>query len=319
MDSEQAINREAALWAVRTSDPDFDDWSGFTAWLEQSPAHNAAYDHMMLAVDEAAELARSMPAPQTRTAVAANDEQIAANDDDGVRRWPVSRRWFGGGIAASLAALFAFALVPTGPSLAQYETKPGETLAIELDGGAMIELGGGTRLELSGEDQRLARLIEGEAIFSVETGAAKGFEVIAGSDTIIDIGTIFDVRLNADQLQVEVAEGAVIVNPDTRKLRLDPGQSLVKRGETYAVSDVDIAAVGEWREGRVSFRSASLTEVADRLTRATGIAFSAQTRSNATLSGSILVEPIKADPASVGPLLDLKVEQTNAGWLISPS
>lgn len=324
MSSEEAIKEQAALWAARTSDADFDDWSGFTAWLEQDPAHSTAYDRVMAAVGEATELYQlgeetTAYAPQEIPLGAPTQEPVAANDDTSSPAFSGNRRWFAGGIAASIAAVVAFALMPTGPSLARYETLPGETLAIELNGGARIDLGGSTVVELSGEDQRVAKLIEGQVVFTAEGDHGEAFEVIAGGDRIIDIGTIFDVRLSADILHVEVAEGAVILNPRTTNIRLDPGQSVTRQGGEYSVGEVPTAQVGEWREGRVSFRSAGLKEVADRLTRATGIVFSAKNPGSMTLSGSVLVDPIKADPESVGPLLGLQISQTDAGWVISPS
>ncbi len=51
---------EAAAWAVRTSEPGFEDWSRFTDWLEQSPEHAAAYDHVMLAAEDGGGVARTL-------------------------------------------------------------------------------------------------------------------------------------------------------------------------------------------------------------------------------------------------------------------
>ena len=77
MARDQALQDEAAAWAVRTGDPAFDDWDGFTAWLERDPAHARAYDEVILAVGEAAD---SLP-PVPR---AGHDDEPAA---PGRRRW----------------------------------------------------------------------------------------------------------------------------------------------------------------------------------------------------------------------------------------
>ena len=74
---------EAAAWAVRTSEPGFEDWSRFTDWLEQSPEHAAAYDHVMLAAEEGAAMLEAQPA---------NDI-----DDDGPA--PRGERWCNNGLA----------------------------------------------------------------------------------------------------------------------------------------------------------------------------------------------------------------------------
>lgn len=311
MSSDDLIRQQAALWAAQTRDPDFDDWPGFTKWLEQSPAHNDAYSAVTLATDEAVELAlaleaQSDPAPE------------AANDDAAGRRPLLRRRWFGGALAASLAGLLALTLSPTSAGVARYQTEPGEILAIELEGGASIELGGGSEIVLSGEGQRIANLVDGQALFTVEPGDQGFVRVVAGPDTIIDIGTVFDVRLSKGMLQVEVAEGAVVVNPDARNLQLEAGQALSKVGDAYEVSEIATVEVGEWREGRVNFRSARLDEVADRLSRATGIVFTAESASDARFSGSVVVDQIKADPATIGALLDIEVDQIETGWALSP-
>ena len=311
MSFDETIRSEAALWAARTNDPDFDDWSGFTSWLERHPLHNDAYEAVMLAADQAVELASTVDAHS-------DPVPVAANDEDGVRVWSASRRWLGGALAASIAAIFSFTVFSNGPTLARYETEAGQMLAIDLEGGATIELAGGSEITVAGEDKHRVTLIEGQAIFSIEPGGAMPFEVVAGPDTIVDIGTVFDVSLSAGRLQVEVAEGAVIVNPDTRSLRLDPGQALSKEGGLYTVSDIGVTEVGEWREGRVSFRKASLAEVADRLSRATGVEFRAPSANGQRFSGSVLLEPIKSDPATLGALLDLEIERTDEGWLLEP-
>ena len=46
MARDQAVREQAAAWAVRSGDPAFDDWDGFTAWLEQDPAH--AFDGVLV-------------------------------------------------------------------------------------------------------------------------------------------------------------------------------------------------------------------------------------------------------------------------------
>ncbi|KWV91048.1 FecR domain-containing protein [Erythrobacter sp. YT30] len=317
MTADDAIRSAAAAWAVRTRDPEFDDWSAFTAWLEEDQRNSRAYDKMMLAADDAARLMKEgVSAPPFRT-IKADEVPIASNDDGYKPSWSVGRRWLGGAIAASVAGVFAFGLMSPETPPTQYATNPGETLVIDLEDGAKIELGGGSELSLSGDNNRLATLIDGQATFSVAPHSHSSFKVRAGSDTIVDIGTVFDVRLDNSQLQVEVSEGAVVINPETQNLRLDSGKSLTKLGNSFSIEEVNIEAVGEWRTGRVTFKSATIDDIASRLTRATGINFSADTLSDARLSGSVLVEPIKADPSSVGPLLDLEVEQTGSGWVLS--
>ena len=75
------IEEEAIAWLIRTRDPDFGDWEGFTAWLEQGEAHGRAYDALCLADEQlAGQLAHSgeLEAP---------DLPVPANDIAPRRRW----------------------------------------------------------------------------------------------------------------------------------------------------------------------------------------------------------------------------------------
>src|SRR5690606_20932685 len=116
----------------------------------------------------------------------------------------ISRRWFGGAIAASLAAVLIFVLWPGGPQV--LETRPGETRMIALEDGSRIDLAGGPRIELDSDDPRFARLDYGRALFTIEHDDANPFRLEAGDATLLDAGTVFDVSLDETILSVAVAE-----------------------------------------------------------------------------------------------------------------
>lgn len=306
MQPDETIREEAALWAVRTGDPAFDDWDGFTLWLERDPAHARAYDAAVAAVEDA--LGALAPAPPP----------VAANDTDDAVSTPAWRRWFGPALAASLAGLLALGVWQMQGGETTYATEAGEMDTIALADGSSIALGGDSRLVLDEDEPRFARLEQGQALLRIRHDDAHPFRLVAGNDTLVDAGTIFDVRLGRDRLDVEVAEGAVIVNPQTRNLRLDPGERVTRLGGDYRTGTIATDAVGEWREGRITFRSATLVEIAEDLTRATGIAFAAAPGSgNATLSGSVMTDPLRSDPAALGPLLGVEVRRIGDTWTIA--
>lgn len=302
---DDTIREEAMAWAVRTGDPAFDDWDGFTQWLEADPAHAAAYDAISVAIEDGAE------AEAARV--------LADNDDDETDEPRISRRWFGGALAASLAALAAFSFWPAGGGPVTYTTAPGETRLIALENGDSIELAGGSTLVLGEEGARFARLDEGQALFTLDHEAGDPFTVAIGEDRLVDIGTVFDVRAGNGTLSVSVSEGAIVFNPGSQSVRVDPGQVLTSTvgSSAFTMRDVPSAQVGEWREGRLTFREASLEEVATDLTRATGVAFTAAPGGESrAISGSILVTPIAEDPGSVGALLGIGVRQSASGWVL---
>eukprot|EP01136_Pigoraptor_vietnamica_P037525 Opistho-1_new@105577 len=108
------IAEAAQLWAIRTSDPGFSDWDGFTQWLEESPAHLTAYETAVAQVDEAAELLAAAPKP--------------AWQPEAETRYQAPRhRWFAGAaIAAAIAAVGGWGLIDRGHSPEQIATAPGE-------------------------------------------------------------------------------------------------------------------------------------------------------------------------------------------------
>jgi transmembrane sensor len=296
------VREEALAWAVRTGDPAFADWDAFTLWLEADPRHAAAYDLVSAAVAEGGELIAAAPA-----------------NDDGESEPPArrSRGWFASGLAALLAVVAGVWTLSEQRDLYTVATMMGETRAVTLEAGTRIELAGGSALVLDRKDKRFARLDRGQALFTVRHDAGHPFEVTVGDERLVDLGTVFDVRHEAGSLTVAVSEGAVQFDPDGAAVRISPGEVLRRTAgsDSYAVEAIPAEQVGEWREGRLTFEAASLPEVAAQLSRATGVEYVAG-KGAATVSGSILVEPLRADPAAVGPLLGLSVRAEGKRWVI---
>jgi transmembrane sensor len=305
MPHDNQIREQAVAWAVRTGDPEFADWEGFTCWLEENPAHAEVYDRVAVAAADAAEEAASFP-------VGANDEEAAPARG--------SRRWFGGAIAASLAAVLAVGVWQASDERYTVETAPGELRTVALAGGGQIALAGGTRLLLEEDDPRFARLERGQALFTIRHDEADPFRLQVGEDTLVDAGTVFDVRRTASAMTVAVSEGVVIFNPSAQNVRLEPGDILTSADDSdeYSLGKVPPAQIGEWREGRITFENASLAEIASELSRATGLAYRAETgAATQAVSGSILVGPLREDPRALGPLLGVTVRPADDGWVIA--
>ncbi|HWK40954.1 MAG TPA: FecR domain-containing protein [Croceibacterium sp.] len=301
----ELVREQAIAWAVRTGDPAFDGWEDFTLWLEESPANAAAYDAALLAVAEAAEVLPPVPK-------ADNDDAVPAG---GATR----RRWLGGAVAASVAVVAALGAWQFTMGTYTVETAPGETLLIALSGGGEIALAGNSSIELDRRDTRVASLQRGQALFTIRHDDNAPFRLTVGDDEVIDVGTIFDVRRGPGGMTVAVSEGEVIYNPRRENVHLVPGQVLkqVEGGAGYRVATIPLDQVGEWRNGRVTFQDAALGDVADDLARATGIAFVAGRReADQRISGSVLVDPVKKDPRTVGPLLGVTVRYTGEAWEI---
>lgn len=305
MNPDQRIHEAALRWATLTGDPDFADWDGFTAWLEADVAHAAAYDEVQFALGDADAVLAQMPAPVP--------EPLAANDNP-IGWFSGRRAWLGGAVAAALVLALTSVLWFGPQTGALYTTAPGETRLIALDDGSTVQLAGGSRLAVLGD--RAARLEAGQALLTIRHDAADPFVLTAGADRLVDAGTVFDVRLAGDVVDLAVAEGAVIVNPQGQALRVDAGERAVRRDGRYRLTAIDDSAVGEWSRGRITFDNASLAEIAAELSRATGTRF-ASADTDTRLSGSIALDDVRANPRALGPILGLSVTQDGGGWTIA--
>jgi transmembrane sensor len=301
---DEIIRGQAAAWAVRTGDPAFDDWEAFTSWLEEDSAHARAYDEVMASVLEAAEALPRVPPAQ--------------NDDEPGFAAP-RRRWLGGAVAAAVTLAVALGVWQARPSAYAIETAPGEMRVVELEGGDRIELAGASRLVLDRRNPRTASLERGQALFTLDHDPDAPFTLAVGEDTLVDIGTIFDVKHTPDGMALAVSEGAVAFNPARQNVRVSPGQRLTSAtgSDRYRLSSVPAIEVGEWREGRLTFQDARLTDVAADLSRMTGIEFTVAARSaDRRVSGSLTIDPVRSDPRALGPLLGVAVRHNGEAWEI---
>ena len=300
MHADDQIRHDALAWAVQTGDPAFAEWDDFIAWLEADPAHLAAYEAVAAAVTDAADALAAVPEP--------------ANDDGAEPAW-WWHSWKRGIVPAALAVAALAGVWSVSGNQQLYETAPGETELVELADGSTITLAGGSRVELTGD--RAARLLQGQALFTVVHNEADPFVLLAGNDRLVDAGTVFDVKLGAEGLVLGVSEGAVVFNPQGQDVRVDAGNQLVSvAGAAVELGAIDPSQVGEWRAGRLTFDLASLDVVAQDLTRATGIAFTVARASGQrhTVSGSLLIAPVENDPRVLEDLLDVRVRRTGEGW-----
>lgn len=304
MTADEKMRDQAIAWAIRTGDPEFDDWDGFTSWLEADPAHSVAYDQVVAAVGEAVEVLPPTP---------------KAENDDLPVQGATRRRWISGAAAMTLALVAAFGAWQFRGGNYTVETAPGEVQLVKLEDGSQIALAGGSRIVLDRSDPRVASLEQGQALFTVIHDTSAPFRVTVGNETLVDVGTIFDVKRARNALSVAVSEGAVVLNPQSQNVQVSRGQvlSLDTASGHYRVGEIVTAEVGEWREGRLTYHDASLADVAADLTRATGLTFEVAPDSvTHRVSGSILVDPIRADPQTLGPLLGLSVRRDGEVWEI---
>ncbi|MBJ6123507.1 FecR family protein [Sphingomonas mollis] len=255
---------DAVAWHLRLPTASADEWLVFTAWLEADAAHARAYDALSRAD---AELEDALVPPDWSDHV----PPVAANDD----RPPARRRWvmgaFGGLAAVGLAGAVLMLNEEPASAARIVETPAGIRRAIVLADGSRIEMNGSTRLAIDERASRLVTLERGEATFRVTHDAARPFVVQSGETRLQDVGTVFNVTRVGPHLGVQVAEGAVLFQPDRDRIMLTSGAALSHvDGEAPRMSGIAVGDVGGWRQGRLVFQQTPVRLVAAALARSTG-------------------------------------------------
>jgi transmembrane sensor len=300
------MNEEALGWVIRTRDPEFTNWEAFTAWLEADGAHAAAYDRLM--ADDAGLADVISEAPVTIAAPA---------NDPGERRWR-PMRWLGGGaVAAALVATVSIGVMNR-TEIYSVTTRPGETRTIALDDGTRVELNGGTTMRFDRNDARFAALDSGEAAFTVRHDESNPFRVTVGDAVFEDAGTMFNIVHSGGATRIGVSEGKVIFNPDAEAIALPAGRALSDDDNGLRVMDIAPDAVASWRQGRLSYSNAPVTQISADIARSLGVQLTASPGAGAMrFTGTIRLDR-DADRffATAAPLMGLSAVRQGNGWML---
>jgi len=209
--------------------------------------------------------------------------------------WTASQR--SGSLAAGIAGVALVACViwqlsPYGYRPGVYQTGIGEQRTIELSDHSRIALDSSTRIRVTlTADARTVEITQGQAQFVVAHEVARPFKVIAGSHTIVDVGTVFTVDYEAHYVHVAMMEGRVAVltqepqassgntgaqlrtaattraTSDTIELSAGEELQFSPDGRATVTSKADLEAATAWREGKVIFHAERLGEAVRRLNR----------------------------------------------------
>lgn len=167
--------------------------------------------------------------------------------------------------------LLAFWLGPMLRDTDVIATLPAQRQSVTLRDGSRAELNAATRLRTDFRyGRRHLRLEQGEALFSVVSDAARPFIVETTHGSIRVTGTVFNVRLSADDRpEVTLLEGSVRFESEAATpIHLAAGQQLSMEGSAPQVRKLEPAdqeRVAAWREGRLVLDGLTLAGVAERL------------------------------------------------------
>jgi transmembrane sensor len=272
------LKREAIAWHARLSAPDAtgEDWSAFTDWLEANPEGSEYYDDV-----EA--LSRDMRTSYT-TVMAAGDKGSIDATEPGrnahnvtvLKRLTKAPRPVWAWLAAAAAVGVAIMIVPnlrdqfaSKPVYAwqDYSTAAGQREEITLADGSIVTLNSGSRISVAMDaHERLVKLHDSEAFFSVTHDADRPFVVDTERAQVRVLGTQFNVFSANGRLEVGVQEGRVEVSvgeADDAKFVLTPGKELVRavEGGKAEVRDIDVSTAFSWKQGSLIYDEVALSDI----------------------------------------------------------
>jgi len=167
-------------------------------------------------------------------------------------------------------AVFEYHTAHQQPTAYQKLSVPeGQRAQITLPDGTSAWVNSGSTISFPSSfgDERTVQL-HGEAYFDVAKDADHPFVVQAGRRRVKALGTEFNVRSYApDAIDVSLYEGSVRVYEPYKEAEgtvLAPRQQLVIVGNQQRMLAVDQDDI-LWRDGIISFKSATMQEVAERL------------------------------------------------------
>jgi transmembrane sensor len=281
--SREEIATAAAQWVLRRD-------RGLTAaeqdeffqWLAADPRHGEALALHRWGWDELDRLTGL----QTSLGAVPDPDLFAPSAKARARRW----WWLAAASSLAAAAVVALLITTRSPQVAPEQATPllavSTALAapcerLTLEDGSVVELNRGASVEVVfAATERRVRLVRGEANFTVAKNAVRPFVVNAGGVDVRAVGTVFNVRLAGEAVEVVVSEGRVKLEPppvDTvarEATVLSVGESAVLLlgasalvPQVTALAEPELAARLAWQPRLLDFTGAPLTEIVAEFNR----------------------------------------------------
>ncbi|PCI52711.1 MAG: hypothetical protein COB36_14615 [Alphaproteobacteria bacterium] len=265
---------QARAWLLRLEMDDMEttDWQDFSDWQSADPAHMKAFEKTERLWgglgNEAAfsELEDLEPLEQLSWREKLTVWRTGLADK---LRWQKPLVWVPAVSVALICMVIISLVLPSSDGLEGlvYETDTGEVRIVSLEDGSIITLGARSRVFTSFSDfERKVTLVQGEVFFNVSKDANRPFVVSSGEAQIRVVGTMFNVNKGRQTTRVDVEEGLVLVLVQrSSKLtirELDAGKSLTVTQDSPLPEPIVLTLpIGGWREGRLDYFNAELSEV----------------------------------------------------------
>lgn len=281
---------EASLWITRLDRGlSNEEMSELKTWLQASPAHHETFMQLVELWDKMESLSQlSELFPHKPQSVPSKKAPILA--------------WAASIVLASLISLGLWfktdIFVGQGTTQivqfnSKYETKVGEQSTFFLQDKTEIKLNTNSLVKVTYTNkQRVFELLRGEMHVVVAHNKQKPLSVYAGSNIIQAVGTAFNVELGADDVELIVTDGKVLVadinsqNIAPMKLKnvhLSAKSFAVSKGQKAQLKASNTSIIGSdegklasdlaWQQGNLVFRGESLFEAMQEVARYTKYQF----------------------------------------------
>jgi len=280
----ERIADEAARWVVLIDSELFDAAAAarFKRWIARSDAHRPAFLLASRAWGELDGLQKLKAYPDIVALLEAGPGVAIQPDTE---RAPERRALLLGAGAAGLGAIIVgsigYNLLAPGSAEA-FETGIGGERELRLGDGTIARLGAATRLEAHvTADKRRARVIEGEVLFSIVARAGEAFVILTpnGGVEAASGEVLVKVLPNGERVSL-LSEGARAwrSGPLSRQntMSLGPQSEVEFERDELHVAQAEAQALERrtlWRQGRLSFDNAPLSEAVADVARYTGLQF----------------------------------------------
>lgn len=149
------------------------------------------------------------------------------------------------------------------------ETPRGKQYSVVLADGSKVWLNAGSSLKYPTSFSGKERLVElqGEGLFEVAHNAKQPFKVKTSSQTVEDMGTIFNINSYPDEPSVKttLVAGSVKINGQTI---LKPGeQAILNNAGKLSVHETDVDEAIAWKNGKFIFEQENIPSVMRKLAR----------------------------------------------------
>lgn len=272
---QSGIEQEAAEWVLRRDRGlSAAEQDAFSQWLAADPRHGEALALHRWGWDEFDRLTGL----QTSLGAVPDPDLFAPPR----RRAATTARWTAGGALLALAATIALLLWPRSATEHPLRPRPTDAPAAvipaplerrSLEDGSTVDLNRGAEVRVaSTPGERRVALVRGEASFTVARDPARPFIVAAGGVEVRAVGTIFNVRLAPDAVEVVVSEGRVTVSgpsaPSAATPLLTAGQQALvplsasaPAPQVVTLSPAQLQARLAWQPRLLDFTDQPLAEI----------------------------------------------------------